>query len=72
MAMHKIDYTVVRTGSRLFDSVMIQAAEHICAELHGIRCEIGAKEIRILGALDDTDYAAYEKFMFGEDACVGS
>ena len=68
MKMHKIDYKVLRTGSRLFDNVIIDAAKHICSELPGIRCEVTETEVRIFGELDDADYAQYETFMFGEDA----
>ncbi len=64
--MHKVNYTVMRTGSRLFDDVIINAAKRICTELRGIRCEISPTEVRIIGELNDADYAQYETFMFGE------
>ena len=49
MKMHKIDYRVLRTGSRLFDNVIIDAAKHICSELPDIRYEVTETEVRILG-----------------------
>ena len=67
MGMHQIDYKVMRTGSRLFDIVMINAAKRICTDLPGISYEVAPKEIRITGELNDEDYAKYEKFMFGGD-----
>ena len=66
--MHTVNYTVMRTGSRLFDDVIISAAKQICAKLPGIDYEITPTEVRISGELDDADFAQYEKFMFGEDA----
>ena len=67
MKMHKIDYKVLRTGSRLFDDMMVSAAQRICSELPGIQYEVTAKEIRVFGELDDAAYGQYEIFMFGED-----
>ena len=64
--MHTVNYTVMRTGSRLFDDVIIAAAKRICAELTGLRCQVTPTEVHISGALNDADYARYEKFMFGE------
>ena len=66
MELHQVDYTVLRTGSRLFDGVIIEAANQICAALPGIRCEVTPTEIHILGALNDADFAEYERFMFGD------
>lgn len=65
MKIHKIDYKVLRTGSRLFDNVIIDAAKRICSELPGITCEVTEQEVRIFGALDDEGFAQYENFMFG-------
>ena len=66
MNKHTVNYTVMRTGSRLFDDVIISAARQICAELPGISCEVTPTEVHITGSLSDADYAQYEKFMFGE------
>ena len=59
MGMHPIDYKVARTGSRLFDIVMINAAKRICTDLPGISYEVAPKEIRITGELNDEDYEKY-------------
>lgn len=67
MEMHKVSYTVSRTGSKLFDQVMINAAKEICSQLAGITCETTDREIRITGALNDEDFARYQAFMFGGD-----
>ena len=65
MAMHPIEYKVARTGSRLFDTVMVNAAKRICATLPGLSYEESESELRITGELNDADWARYEEFMFG-------
>lgn len=65
MAMHQVDYEVLRSGSKLFDIVMMNAAKKLCEDLPGLSYAMDEKAIRITGELDDGDYEKYLDFMFG-------
>lgn len=68
MAMHTVDYKIPRTGSRLFDLVMVNAAKRLCMDLPKLKYEVQEKVIYISGELNDEEFEQYEKFMTGGDA----
>ena len=65
--MHNVDFTIPRTGSRLFDLVMINAAKRLCTDLPKLSYEVKEREIRITGELNDEEFVKYEEFMTGGD-----
>lgn len=65
--MHTVDFTIPRTGSRLFDLVMINAAKRLCTDLPKLSYEVKEREIRITGELNDEEFVKYEEFMTGGD-----
>ncbi len=65
--MHNVDFTIPRTGSRLFDLVMINAAKRLCTDLPKLSYAVTEREIRITGELNDEEFVKYEDFMTGGD-----
>lgn len=64
MNMHKIEYEVKLTGSKLFDIVMYNAANKLCADFPGLQFEYNKTSIRIFGELDDYWFEKYNEAMF--------
>lgn len=62
----KVEYKIRLTGSKLFDMVMYNTAQNLCAEYPGLDFEYGDTEIRIFGELDEYWYKKYQERMFGE------
>jgi hypothetical protein len=63
--MHKVEYTMELTGSKLFDMVMYNTAKKLCADYPGLSFEYeDRKSIRIFGELEDYWYEKYQKEMF--------
>ena len=62
--MHKIDYSIKLTGSKLFDMVMYNAAKDLCAEYPGLQFEYSQTEIHIFGELNDYWFQKYQEAMF--------
>ncbi len=62
----KVEYKIQLTGSKLFDMVMYNTAQNLCAEYPGLDFEYGDTEIRIFGELDEYWYKKYQERMFGE------
>ncbi|MCD8240640.1 MAG: hypothetical protein LUB58_04550 [Oscillospiraceae bacterium] len=52
MEMHKIEYEIKLTGSKLFDVVMYNTAKKLCDDFPGLEFEYGEHEIKIFGELD--------------------
>lgn len=67
MAMNKVDYKVYRSGSKLFDIVMVNTAKKLCAVCPGLQYTVDEKEIKIFGELDDENYKKYMDYMFESD-----
>lgn len=67
MDTHKVAYKVFRTGSKLFDIVIINAAKKVCEDIPGLNYEVTEKEICISGELDDEGYAKYQEFMLNNE-----
>jgi hypothetical protein len=66
--MHKVEYTMELTGSKLFDTVMYNTAKKLCADHPGLSFEYeDRKSIRISGELEDYWYEKYQQTMFGKD-----
>lgn len=63
----KVEYKIQLTGSKLFDMVMYNTAQNLCAEYPGLDFEYGNTEIRIFGELDEYWYKKYQERMFGEE-----
>ena len=70
MEMHKVEYTLNLTGSKLFDIVMFNTAKNLCTEYPGLQFEYDKKTIRISGELNDYWFAKYNAAMF-EDGAEG-
>ena len=66
MEMHKVEYEVKLTGSKLFDLVMYNTAKKLCIDYPGLSFEYGEKSIRVFGELNDHWYEKYQAEMFGE------
>ncbi|MBQ8975491.1 MAG: hypothetical protein IJ072_07215 [Oscillospiraceae bacterium] len=64
MEMHKIDYTIKLTGSKLFDVVMYNTAKNLCADFPGLTFDYDTTEIRIHGELNDYWFNKYNETMF--------
>lgn len=62
----KVEYKIQLTGSKLFDMVMYNTAQNLCAEYPGLDFEYGDNVIRIFGELDEYWYKKYQERMFGE------
>ena len=66
MTMHKGEYTINLTGSKLFDVVMYNTAKKLCMDYPGLSFDYGEKTIRVYGELDDYWYEKYQEAMFGK------
>ena len=66
--MHKIEYEIKLTGSKLFDIVMFNTAKKLCTEYPGLDFEYGTTSIRIFGELNDYWFEKYNAEMFGDKA----
>ncbi len=64
MEMHKIDYEVKLTGSKLFDLVMYNTAKKLCTDFPGLDFDYGKTSIRIFGELNDLWYDKFNATMF--------
>mgnify|MGYP007069883221 CR=1 FL=1 len=63
--MHKIDYVVKLTGSKLFDIAMYNTAKKLCAEFPGLQFDYDeTTSIHIYGELNDYWFKKYNKSMF--------
>ncbi|MGN1004348.1 MAG: hypothetical protein ACI4O5_05865 [Oscillospiraceae bacterium] len=67
MDLHKVEYVIPLTGSKLFDMVMRSTAEKLCADFPGLNYDYDGMSIRVYGELDDYWYGLYQKEMFGKD-----
>lgn len=65
MEMHKVEYTLQLTGSKLFDLVLYNSAKKLCIEYPGLNFEYGETSIRVFGELDEYWYEKYQLEMFG-------
>ena len=67
MVMHKVEYEIQLTGSKLFDIVTFNTASKLCEEFPGLEMDyVDEKHIRIFGELNDYWYGKYKEKMFGE------
>ncbi len=63
--MHTVDYKIRLCGSLIFDSLMRQTAQKLCADFPNLSMDSDTKEITIHGDLDDNDYQRYQVAMYG-------
>ena len=66
MELHKVEYTIQLTGSKLFDVLMYNTAKKLCIDYPGLSFEYGEKTIRVYGELDEYWYEKYQEEMFGK------
>ncbi|MGN0967940.1 MAG: hypothetical protein ACI4O3_01605 [Oscillospiraceae bacterium] len=66
MELHKVDYTIQLTGSKLFDVVMYNTAKKLCIDYPGLSFEYNETNIRVFGELDEFWYQKYQEEMFGK------
>ena len=66
MDMHKVEYTLNLTGSKLFDIVMFNTAKKLCTDYPGLQVEYDKKIIRIFGELNDYWFQKYNEAMFDD------
>lgn len=66
MSIHKVEYTIHLTGSKLFDMVMYNTATKLCQDYPGLQFEYSTTEIRVYGELEDYWYEKYQEAMFGD------
>ena len=65
MEMHKVEYVINLTGSKLFDIVTYNTARNLCKECPGLEVAYDdEKHIRIFGELNDFWYEKYQEKMF--------
>ena len=65
MEMHKVEYVIQLTGSKLFDVVTYNTARKLCDEFPGLEMKYeDKKHIKIYGELNDYWYDKYQKQMF--------
>jgi len=64
MEMHKINYEIKLTGSKLFDIVMFNTAKQLCTDYPGLNFKYDTEKITIYGELSDMWYEKYQKEMF--------
>lgn len=67
MGLHKVEYTIPLTGSKLFDMVMHSTAENLCNEFPSLSHEYVNDTIRVSGELDDASYEKYKEIMFNKE-----
>lgn len=66
MNMHKVDYVIQLTGSKIFDIVMYNTAKQLCIDFPGLDFDYDDKNIHVYGELDDFWYEKYQEAMFGQ------
>lgn len=65
MEMHKVEYVINLTGSKLFDVVTYNTAKKLCKEFPGLEMSYDdEKHIRVYGELNDYWYEKYQEKMF--------
>ena len=64
MEMHKVEFEIKLTGSKLFDILTFNTAKKICNDFPGLEFDYGSDAIRIYGELDDYWYQKYTEVMF--------
>ena len=65
MEMHKVEYVIQLTGSKLFDVVMYKKKKSLCKEFPGLEMDYTDEQhIRIYGELNDYWYEKYQEKMF--------
>ena len=62
--MHKIEFSVPLSGSKLFDVMAEVTAKKLCAKFPGLQYEYKENEIRIYGELNDYWYGEFNKAVF--------
>ncbi len=62
--MHKIEFSVPLSGSKLFDIMAEVTAKKLCAKFPGLQYEYKDKEIKIFGELNDYWYGEFNKAVF--------
>jgi hypothetical protein len=62
--MHKVEFSVPLSGSKLFDVMAEVTAKKLCAKFPGLQYEYRDKDIYIHGELNDYWYAEYSKAVF--------
>ena len=62
--MHKIDYHIQLTNSKLFDTLMYAAAVKLCGRFPGLRFDYGKSDIHIHGELNDYWFQRYNESVF--------
>lgn len=67
MSVHKINQNIKLSGSQLFDMVMYNTVKKVCQEYPGLEFDYDITNIYIYGALDDEEYARYQKEVNGID-----
>jgi hypothetical protein len=72
MEMHKVDFEIKLTGSKLFDVVMFNTAKNLCNDFPGLKFEYETMRIRIYGELNDYWYQKYNETMFEKMGGFGS
>ena len=66
MNLHKVEYVIQLTGSKIFDIVMYNTAKKLCMDYPGLTFDYDDKNIRVYGELDDYWYEKYQEAMFGQ------
>jgi hypothetical protein len=66
MGMHKIEQKIPLTGSKLFDVVMYNTAQKLCADYPGLSFDYGKTHIYLFGELDDASYEKYQQEVIGQ------
>ena len=65
MEMHKVEYEIQLTGSKLFDVVTFNTVNKLCGEFPGLEMKyVDDKHICIFGELNDFWYEKYKEKMF--------
>ncbi len=64
MEMHKVDYEVKLTGSKLFDLVMYNTAKQLVTDFPGLTFDYDTKAIHIYGELNDFWFDKFNETMF--------
>lgn len=62
--MHKIDYHIQLTNSKLFDTLMYSAALKVCGKFPGLHFTYDEHDIHIFGELSDYWYQKYNESVF--------
>ena len=59
--LHKIDFVVNGTGSKLFDLTLYSAAHKLCTKFPGLNCELTEHGIHVCGELNDYWFEKYNR-----------